>query len=198
MEYITVEVDGRPVQVSPADFGKYRAVIIDGLNAGIKYVYNRAKEKFMGPNSNTIDVGNYRVQTNLTGGLSFSRDGNVEITDPAFKQVLTKLFNSIASLMLTYNRPDEFLSMLQTPELWALLAFVGADQDLTDTMIKAELAFFNATWGTSKDTKQVEMRKSIIAMLLALKEGKSYDLSKLTLYDSNGARVNLKGTVNGC
>ena len=195
---ITILVDKQPVQVSPADFGKYRSVIIDGINAQIKYVYNRAKEKFTTSNSTNLNVGQYTVQTNLTSGLVFRPDGNVEIDDPAFHRVLTDLFSDIASLMLTYYRPDEFLSMLQTPELWALLVFVGADEELTDLFIKAELAFFDATWGKSKDIKEVEMRKSIIDMLLTLKNGQTFDLRNLKLVDSSGKPVTLDGTITPC
>ncbi|MGC8699211.1 MAG: hypothetical protein ACP5RE_03450 [Candidatus Acidifodinimicrobium sp.] len=195
---ITILVDNRPVQVSPADFGKYRSVIIDGINAQIKYVYNRAKEKFTTASSTNVKVGKYTVQTNLASGLAFSPDGDVEINDSAFHDVLRRLFSDVASLMLTYNRPDEFLSMIQTPELWAMLVFVGADEELTDLFIKAELAFFDATWGKSKDVKEVEMRKSIIDMLLSLKNGKSYDLSNLKLVDSDGKPVKINGTVTPC
>ncbi len=192
---INVYVNDRPVPVSTEDFGKYRSVIIDGINAQIKYVYNRAKEKFMAPVSTEIRIGSYTVKTNLKGGLKFDPSGEVYIDDPAFLEALRSLFNDIAALMLIYHRTDEFLSMLQTPELWALLVFVAADEELTDMFTQAELEFFNSTWKKTGNTKEVEMRESIIEMLLALRNGQSYDLSRLKLYDDQGKPVKLTGKL---
>ncbi len=199
MHLIVIKENGNPVEVRPEDFGKYRSVIIDGINASIKYIYNKVKEKYYVPDqSRQLTVGKYTVKTSLKGGLAFTPDGQIYIEDTALKQVLNKLIRDIASLMTTYKRADEFLSILQTPEFWALIVFVGADQELTDTLLQAELEFFNVTWAKSSNIKQKEMRQSIVNMLLALKNGNKFDLKNLKLYDNEGNPVSITGQIEPC
>ena len=196
--YITLYQDNKPIVVTPELFQTYRTFIMDSLHAYLKYVYNRAKEKFTTQETQKIPMGNITVETNLKGGLTFSPNGEVTFTDPNFKKAIEKLINDTCSLMLTYYRAEDFLSIMQTPEMWALLIFVGADQNLTDLLIAAEKEFFNEVYASSKNTKEVATRRSIIAIVDALRAGRPIDLSTLTFYDQNGNKVNASGTIYPC
>ena len=196
--YITLLIDKKPVVVTPELFQTYRTFIMDSLFAYLKYVYNHAKEKFTTQETQKIPMGDITVETNLKGGLIFSPNGEVTFSDPNFKRAIEQLINDTCSLMLTYHRAEDFLSIMQTPEMWALLIFVGADQNLTDLLIAAEKEFFNEVYANSKNTKEVATRKSIIAIVDALRAGRPIDLSTLTFYDQNGNKVNASGTIYPC
>ena len=196
--YITVYQDNKPIVVTPELFQTYRTFIMDSLHAYLKYVYNRAKERFTTQETQKIPMGNITVETNLKGGLTFSPNGEVTFTDPNFKKAIEKLINDTCSLMLTYYRAEDFLSIMQTPEMWALLIFVGADQNLTDLLIAAEKEFFNEVYASSKNTKEVATRRSIIAIVDALRAGRPIDLSTLTFYGKNGNKVSLSGKIYPC
>jgi len=114
---------------------------------------------------------------------------------------LGKLINEVSSLTLTYNRPDEFLSIMQLPEMWALLEFIGADDHLTDLLIRAEKAYFDAVWDETLNTRVWETRRSIIAIVDALRAGKPIDLSNLIFYDNydrRGKEMKIEGTLYPC
>jgi hypothetical protein len=196
--YITVYQNNKPIVVTPELFQTYRTLIIDSLHRYLKYVYNHAKEKFTTQETQKINMGNITLETNLKGGLTFSPNGEVTFSDPNFKKAIEQLINDTCSLMLTYHRAEDFLSIMQTPEMWALLIFVGADQNLTDLLIAAEKEYFNAVYANSKNTKEVATRKSIIAIVDALRAGRPIDLSTLTFYDQNGNKVNASGTIYPC
>jgi len=196
--YITILIDKKPVVVTPDLFDQYRTFIVDSLNAQLKYVYNHAKEKYTTSETQKINMGNITVETNLKGGMTFSPNGDVSISDPNFKEAIEQLINDTCSLILTYHRAEDFLTIMQTPEMWALLIFVGADQHLTDLLIAAEKEFFNQVYAKSTNTKEVATRRSIIAIVDALRAGQSIDLSKLTFYDQSGKKVDATGTIYPC
>jgi len=196
--YITLYQNNKPVAVTPELFSQYRTLIVDSLTAQLKYVYNHAKEKYTVQDTKKINMGNITVETNLKGGMTFSPSGDVSISDPNFKKAIEQLINDTCSLMLTYHRAEDFLTIMQTPEMWALLIFVGADQQLTDLLIAAEKEFFNQVYAKSTNTKEVATRRSIIAIVDALRAGQSIDLSKLTFYDQNGKKVDATGTIYPC
>ena len=196
--YITVYQNNKPIVVTPELFQTYRTLIVDSLHAYLKYVYNHAKEKFTTQETQKINMGSITVETNLKGGLTFSPNREVTFSNPNFKKAIEQLINDTCSLMLTYHRAEDFLSIMQTPEMWALLIFVGADQDLTDLLITAEKEFFNEVYANSKNTKEVATRKSIIAIVDALRAGRPIDLGTLTFYDQNGNKVNASGTIYPC
>jgi len=196
--YITLYQNKKPIVVTPELFQTYRTFIVDSLHAYLKYVYNRAKEKFTTQETQKINMGNITVETNLKGGLTFSPNGEVTFSDPNFKKAIDKLINDTCSLMLTYHRAEDFLSIMQMPEMWPLLIFLGADQYLTDLLINAEKDFFDGVWMKSTSVKQIEIKKSIIAIVDALRAGKSIDLSTLIFYDKNGNKVSLSGKIYPC
>jgi len=196
--YITVYQNNRPIVVTPELFSQYRTLIVDSLTAQLKYVYNHAKEIYTTSETQKINMGNITVETNLKGGMTFSPSGDVSISDPNFKKAIEQLINDTCSLILTYHRAEDFLTIMQTPEMWALLIFVGADQNLTDLLIAAEKEFFNQVYAKSTNTKEVATRRSIIAIVDALRAGQSIDLSKLTFYDQSGKKVEATGTIYPC
>jgi len=196
--YITILINKKPVVVTPNLFSQYRTFITDSLNRQLRYVYNHAKEKYTTTETQKINMGSITVETNLKGGMTFSPGGDVSISDPNFKKAIEQLINDVSSLMLTYHRAEDFLTIMQTPEMWALLIFVGADQQLTDLLIAAEKEFFNQVYAKSTNTKEVATRKSIIAIVDALRAGQSIDLSKLTFYDQSGNKVDATGTIYPC
>jgi hypothetical protein len=197
--YITAYKNNQPVIVDEKLFEQYRTYIMDTLNAQVKYVYNRAKEMFTQSDDKTVNSGDLQVTTNLKGGMEFTPNGEVIFSDSKFKAAIDQLVNDLSALILTYNRPDEFLTVMQTEEFWALIIFVAADQNLTDLLADAMTAFFNATWGkTKKNPKDYQTRKSFIDMMQALRNGYNYDLSDLVVYDSDGKQYKLQGTVKAC
>jgi len=206
--YITLYKDNKPIIVDEKLFQENRIYIIDSINAYLKHIYNKAKEQFAESNTNTLECGKIDVTTNLKGGISFTNDGEVTFVDPDFKEGIQQLINDISALMLTYNRPEEFLTVMQTDEFWSLLIFVAADQASADLLTDALIAFFNATWGNTKNDnwgntldknqKEYLMRKSFLDMMITLRSGYDFDLANLKVYNSDWKEVKFKGVVKSC
>jgi len=198
--HIMVFENEKAIPLQPEAFDKYKSWIMDSLNGQLKSACSQVIELFTISERKQFLSNGITVETNLDKGMTFF-SGKVFLGNPPFNTALGKLINEVSSLTLTYNRPDEFLSIMQLPEMWALLEFIGADDHLTDLLIRAEKAYFDAVWDQTLNTRVWEMRRSIIAIVNALRAGKPIDLSKLILfddYDRHGKEMKVEGTLYPC
>jgi len=197
--YITIyDQDKKLVAVTSELFRQHQSYLIDSIRNQLAYVYNHAKEIYTTPRTLKINMGQIKVETNLKGGMTFSPKTGIRLSKPNFKKAIKQIVNDVSSFQLTYGMADDFLILMREPEMWALLIFVGADQYLTDLLINAEKDFFDGVWMKSTNVKQIEIKKSIIAIVDALRAGKSIDLSTLIFYDKNGNKVSLSGKIYPC
>jgi len=190
----------KSIPLQPDDFNKYKSWIMDSLREQLKSTYNQAKEVFTIPGMDISPMNKITVKTNLDRGMIFFSD-KVFLGNPPFNTALGKLINEVSSLTLTYNRPDEFLSIMQLPEMWALFKFIGAEDHFTDLLIRAEKAYFDAIWDKTLNTRVWVTRRSIIAIADALRAGKPIDLSNLIFYDNydkHGKEIKAEGTIYPC
>jgi len=197
---IIVFENEKSIPLQPDDFDKYKSWIMDSLREQLKSTYNRAKEGFTIPGMNIFPMNKITVKTNLDRCKIFFSD-KVFLGNPPFNGALGKLINEVSSLTLIYNRPDEFLSIMQLPEIWALFKFIGADDHFIDLLIRAEKTYFDVIWDKTLNKRVWVTRRSIIAIADALRAGKPIDLSNLIFYDNfdkHGKEIKAEGTIYPC